>query len=82
MTEPYMGVLIQQEAGGPVTVKFSDPNYHHPEITQDSIWKAIAGMLEHYFTVHSEVYVMAQGETDNVHYLPKQIEESKVEADA
>lgn len=75
MTEPYMGVIIEQRAGGNITVVFSDPNYKHPEIQSATIWEAIASILEHFFTVHAEIVVMAKGETENVHYLPKKIED-------
>ena len=79
MTEPYLGVIIEQRAGGSVTVNFSDQTYHHPEITQDTIWHAIAEILEHYFTKHAEVVVMAKGEADNIYYLPKQVEDKRSE---
>ena len=79
MTEPYLGVIIEQRAGGSVTVNFSDQTYHHPEITQDTIWHAIAEILEHYFTKHAEVVIMARGDTDNMYYLPKQVENTSDE---
>lgn len=78
----YLGVIIEQEAGGNVTMKFSDPNYKHPSIESATIWKAIGDILEHYFVVHAEVYCMAAGEADNVYYLPKKLEEAPVGNDA
>lgn len=76
MAEPtvYLGVLIEQDPGGMVTMKFSDQHYRHPQLEDATIWKAMATVLEHYFTTHSETLHLVKGEVDNVFYLPKKLE--------
>lgn len=69
----YLGVLIEQEGNGSITMKFSDDAYRHPALDDATIWKAMATILEHYFTTHKETLYMAK-DADNVFYLPKKLE--------
>ena len=65
----YLGVMIEQDEAGMISLKFSDPHYRHPEVTEATIWTAIGGILEHYFKSAHITLNMAPDE-NNVYQLP------------